>query len=357
MRLSELLKRRREEILSRFGERLRESPAPTDGISYSVLLDGLPSFLDELIEDLGEPEPPEKPAKAGLGVDTGVVHGEQRYKLGFDVVAVVREWAILRDIILELILAGPERVMPEEYRTLSRHMSAALIAAVQEHAEISDRERASYIGFMVHDVRNQLLSATAALSWLRSTPAQEAEAIRAIEASLGELRHVLERELTRARLAAMRSGTDISRYRVRIADLVALVVGETRALAAVRNVRVTTHGDPELAVNGDLRLLRSALVNVVGNAVKFTGEGTEVVIRAHGAGDVVELRVSDRCGGLRDESRERLFAEPTRSDPDRSGFGLGLAITRQAVEAHGGTITVENTPGAGCTFVLRIPRA
>jgi signal transduction histidine kinase len=292
--------------------------------------------------------------------ESGAEHGQQRHALGFDVVAVAREWAIVRDVILELIIEDAGRLDLDEYKILSRHVSAAAISAIQEHVEMAARERdrltAQHVGFMVHDLRNQLTGATAALSWMKLSPAHTAEATEAIGASLVELTRLLDRELTLARLTALKSGTQLHAEPILVADLLALAEGEVRALAAMRQVAVTTDCESGLTIRGDLRLLRSALVNLTGNAVKFTRPATAVAIAARTAGAFVEISVADGCGGLADDAREHMFAEHEQVGSDRSGFGLGLAICRQAVEAHGGAVTVQNRPGAGCTFVIALPR-
>ena len=83
-------------------------------------------------------------------------------------------------------------------------------------------------------------------------------------------------------------------------------------------------------MKGDPRLLRSALSNVVQNAVKFTRIGGVVILRARHEGDLVRIDVEDQCGGLPPERAERLFESFVQGPvEDRRGFGLGLAIARQ----------------------------
>jgi len=359
MTLRELLQDRRNEVLSRFADRVRRGPFPSDALTTSVLLDGLPAFLDQLCFELGAARRPETPDDASAAAQSGAEHGQRRHELGFDVVAVAREWAIVRDVILELAIEGSGRLDLDQYKTLSRHISSAGISAVQEHVEMSRRERdrltAQHVGFVVHDLRNQLTGAIAALTWMRQSPGHAAEAVAMIEASLAELTRLLERELTLARLTALKSGTEVHAERFLVVDLLALAEGEVRALAALRCVRVTTECEAGLTIRGDLRVLRSALVNLTGNAVKFTQPSTTVAVVARAAGGLVEISVADACGGLAEETRQQLFTEHEQVGSDRSGFGLGLAICRQAVEAHGGAVTVQNRPGAGCTFVIALP--
>lgn len=69
------------------------------------------------------------------------------------------------------------------------------------------------------------------------------------------------------------------------------------------------------------------------------------------------IEVEDGCGGVEPAEIEAAFAPFVRIDPKQPGFGLGLAIARQAVDAHGGTLRVQNLPGKGCVFVLSLPVA
>ena len=105
----------------------------------------------------------------------------------------------------------------------------------------------------------------------------------------------------------------------------------------------------------DERLVRSALGNLLRNGVKYTSPGGVVELRGHIANGRAVLEVEDCCGGLEPGKVEKAFAPFVRLDSNQSGFGLGLAIAKQAVDAHGGSIRAQNLPGKGCIFVLELP--
>jgi two-component system sensor histidine kinase BaeS len=120
-----------------------------------------------------------------------------------------------------------------------------------------------------------------------------------------------------------------------------------------------------LDTSGDLRLsvdpvrLRQAVGNLVANAVRHTPPSGRITLRGRRDGEVVVIEVSDTGSGIAAEDLPHVFDRFWRADRSRSratgGRGLGLAITRQLVEAHGGTVSVTSTPGAGTTFTIRLP--
>jgi signal transduction histidine kinase len=85
--------------------------------------------------------------------------------------------------------------------------------------------------------------------------------------------------------------------------------------------------------------------------VKFTHSGRTVRVRVRPG----TVEIEDECGGLREGDEKRIFQAFRQSSEDRSGFGLGLAIARQAIEAHGGSVQVRNLPGKGCVFQVSMP--
>jgi signal transduction histidine kinase len=103
--------------------------------------------------------------------------------------------------------------------------------------------------------------------------------------------------------------------------------------------------------------LRSAIDNVIGNAIKFTHQGSVVTIRAARQDKLIRIEIEDACGGLSEGKASELFEPFVQRDEDGRGFGLGLAIVKQAIEAHGGRVSVRNLPNKGCVFVFELPIA
>jgi signal transduction histidine kinase len=137
---------------------------------------------------------------------------------------------------------------------------------------------------------------------------------------------------------------------------------ESNAPHAIRkDVRiVVTAPEPSGVVRGDEGTLTEALVNVIGNAVKYSHPGGQVSVKTENTGDKVVISVTDTGIGIDEEDLLYIFDGLYRGKSARStysGTGLGLAISRRIIEAHDGMISVESRLGEGSTFVITLPAA
>jgi two-component system sensor histidine kinase KdpD len=109
----------------------------------------------------------------------------------------------------------------------------------------------------------------------------------------------------------------------------------------------------------DFALVTQALVNVVENAIKYSPADAPVDIRAQVAGDEVQIQIEDRGTGIPPGDLRRIFDKFYRIQREEApgGVGLGLAISKGIIEAHGGRIWAENRPGGGTTVVVTLPLA
>jgi heavy metal sensor kinase len=131
-------------------------------------------------------------------------------------------------------------------------------------------------------------------------------------------------------------------------------------LAEEKRQRISVQGDSTLVVSGDRLILRQALINLIDNAIKYSPTGVEIGVQVHqGKDSQVIVEVIDQGLGVSQEHQSRIFDRFYRVDKARSrewgGAGLGLAIARWAVEAHGGQIVVESAEGVGSTFRVTLP--
>lgn len=168
-------------------------------------------------------------------------------------------------------------------------------------------------------------------------------------------------ELTRAeggRMAMQREPIDLRELVEDVAGFLAVLAEEGRVCIEcdLPNVPVTA--------TGDWTMLRQALANLLDNAIKHSPPDAVVAIACRTHADYAEITVADQGPGIPPEALPRIFERFHRVDAARSrepgdrrgGFGLGLAIARQAVEAHGGSVAAESVPGKGSVFRIALPR-
>src|SRR5205809_1446222 len=146
---------------------------------------------------------------------------------------------------------------------------------------------------------------------------------------------------------------------VPLAPLVSRVISEISMGRSISDVRIDDDVPPHLAAEADAERIHQVLFNLVDNAVRFTPPGGEIEVTAHRDGARVEGRVTDTGVRVSAEHLPRVFERFYRVDPARSrddgGTGIGLAIARSIVEAHGGRILAKSDPGRGSAFTFDLP--
>jgi len=149
---------------------------------------------------------------------------------------------------------------------------------------------------------------------------------------------------------------------VSLRSLVADTVTRARALAGTRRLeQVSDNGADTYDVRGDHVAIEQLLLNLLGNAVRHTRADGAIEVRLAREPTHVLMTVADDGDGINADALPTLFDRFTRTDParrrDEGGAGLGLAICRAIAVAHGGSIAVESSPGAGARFTVRLPAA
>jgi signal transduction histidine kinase len=145
-----------------------------------------------------------------------------------------------------------------------------------------------------------------------------------------------------------------------LANVVEAVVGSTESLARTKGIELRSALPAGLPIGyGDERRVTQVILNLVGNAIKFTDVGF-VEIRVEAVGDNFNIAVKDTGPGIPIADQARIFEDFQQVDNsitrEKGGTGLGLAISRRLIAAHGGHITLQSTPGAGATFEIILPQ-
>ncbi|PZF80981.1 sensor histidine kinase [Jiangella anatolica] len=268
------------------------------------------------------------------------------------------------DDTLSLALRGPA-LPAEDRRVIEAFAAQAALALRQERltseaasagvlAE-ADRMRTALLAAVGHDLRTPLAAAKAAVTSLRSDEVQfddddRAELLETADESLDRLTALITNLLDLSRLQAGVLG--VSLRPTAAEGSVARALDELGEPARKVTVDLPA-GLPRLAA--DPALLERVLVNVIGNALRFSPPDRPPVVTARADGSVVELRVVDHGPGIPAPQRDRMFVPFQRLDDSGTGIGLGLALSRGLTEAMGGTLVPETTDDGGLTMRLTLP--
>jgi two-component system sensor histidine kinase/response regulator len=209
---------------------------------------------------------------------------------------------------------------------------------------------------IVHDLRTPLTAVIVGVEMLGSHGDLSASQRDMVNIAAGGGKTLLGMINDLLDVEKMESGTSQLRYeRLSAAALIAAAVEQVGSLAEMEGTSLVMELRGDLLFEGDENKLSRTLVNLIGNAIKFTHAGT-VTISASPDGADIRFAVRDTGAGIPPEAFERIFEKFGQLDAgNRVGTGLGLAFCKLAVEAHGGRIEVESKPGAGSTFSFTVP--
>jgi signal transduction histidine kinase len=354
--LHEFISSHRQEIIVRTRAKvaLRTAPRPTN----DELTNGVPLFLDQLVDILRQ-EAARFPPNGGAMGRSATQHGGDLLKQGFSIAQVVHDYGDVCQAVTELAMDMQIPITTEDFHTLNRCLDNAIASAVTEYSRQREMDSSGADvrrqGFFAHELRNHLNTAMLAFQVVRSGKVGvTGSTIDVLERSLRGIRELVDRSVSEVRLA---SGAH-QRERLRVADFIEEMEINGSIEATSRGLRFSVGPtDRQLHVDVDRHLLASAVSNLLQNAFKFTRPSSHVWLRTGSTSDHVSIEVEDECGGLRPGAAEALFLPFERHGPNRAGLGLGLAISRQAVEVDGGKLSVRDIPGKGCVFIVEMPHS
>lgn len=344
----ELIRRTREKVLRRLAPRATEEE----------MENGVPLFLSQLTEILRLAEAPGPEDDSNIG-RSAALHGGELLRRGFTVAQVVHDYGDVCQAVTELAVETRVPIGTDDFRVFNRCLDEAISQAVTGYEKhraklVTDQEN-ERLGFFAHELRNLLQTAMISFEVLkRGEVGVNGTTGRLHDRSLRGLLDLVDRSLTEVRLA---SGAQ-NRLPVRLAEFIEEIEIAATIEARSRNLHLTIAVvDYALMIEVDRQLLASAVTNLLHNAFKFTRPNGHVAVTTSATNERVRIEIEDQCGGLPSGTGEELFLPFEQRGRDRQGLGLGLAISRRAIEANEGTLSVRDRPGRGCVFTVDLPRA
>jgi signal transduction histidine kinase len=284
---------------------------------------------------------------------------------------MLREGVAIGTILLRK--TEPGAFTPRQVELLRTFAAQAVIAIenvrlfteIQEKShqlEVASQHKSQFLANMSHELRtplNAILGYTEMMAdGLYGDVGEKAQGVlERVQSNGRHLLGLINDVLDLSKIEAGQLVLAIEEYSV--ADMVATVLSATESLARAKNLKLGSAVAPGLPTGrGDARRLTQVLLNLVGNAIKFTDHGG-VEIKAARPGDRFEIAVVDTGPGIAPADQARIFDEFQQLDNTstrrKGGTGLGLSISRHIVELHGGRIAVESEVGRGSTFRISLP--
>lgn len=351
--LHEFLQTNRTEILELSEEKTRKlAGLRADSDQLKI---GLPLFYEQLIKVL-EQKLSQHPHKEMLSAAAS--HGREFLNHGYSLSHVVHSYGSMCQAITELATRKNADISAREFNILNGCLDVAIASAVSEFQfrsnEASEEREIKHLGFLAHELRNALSSATVAQEMIKQGLVGVGGSTAAVlEANLSRMRNLIDRSLSEVR---MRADSDLLIETFRLAELFDQIVITAKVDASKKNQTIMNEVGWKIELEADRQFILSATANLLQNAIKYSKNGGVIWLRGKAAGDRVFIEIEDECGGIQVDKISSLFKPFTQENEDRSGLGLGLTITQRAVHLSQGTIQVRNHPGRGCTFVIDIPQ-
>jgi PAS domain S-box-containing protein len=244
--------------------------------------------------------------------------------------------------------------------TLQKRAQEALLQA-KEEAERASKFKDQFLSTMSHELRtplNAILGFSELLTDERYGQMNERQSryIHHIHTSGKHLLKLISDILDLSKIEAGRM--ELTREDVAVASAYSEVLSALQPLADKKSHALLQQVEPNLYVRADATRFKQILMNLIGNAIKFTPEGGRIELTARQVGGQVRVEVRDNGPGIPSEEQQRIFeAFYRRAEAGKSieGTGLGLAITERLVQMHGSQLGIESKPGQGTCFHFSLP--
>jgi signal transduction histidine kinase len=236
------------------------------------------------------------------------------------------------------------------------------IGEKSQQLEVSSQHKSQFLANMSHELRtplNAILGYTELIldDIYGAAPAKMREVLDRVQRNGKHLLGLINDVLDLSKIEAGQLTLSLTEYSV--SEMVHTVITAVEPLATGKKLTLKSELPPDLPMaRGDERRLAQVLLNLVGNAIKFTDTG-EVAVRASASNGSLIIAVHDTGPGIPEGDQKKIFEEFQQADSSatkkKGGTGLGLSIAKRIVEMHGGRISVDSKLGEGSTFSITMP--
>lgn len=373
MTLSQFIRTSSKDIIGEW-ENFAQSLSPASGMTRLQLKDHIEQILFFIARDLEAPQSSKEQFDKSRGLadlqpapDTAAeIHGTLRHDDGYDIMEMVSEYRALRASIIKLWTRQNNVLSDKDVIDLTRFNEAidqALAESVVKFSQKVDQSKDLLLGVLGHDIRSPLATIHMSAELLKrmETPNErQLVLLTQIESSTARVRSIVTDllDLARARLG---TGIPLIKAPMSLSELCLGIINEMRIQHPERPFDVKI--EAEVKGNWDRIRLGQVISNLLGNAVQYGRQDTPITVTLKSTASAVHISVHNHGEPIPRSHLESIFESFTRApasgdsaEPAPQNLGLGLFISREIVNAHGGTISAISGKTEGTTFSIQLPR-
>lgn len=268
----------------------------------------------------------------------------------------------------EIILPGQEKIFLQVHGSALRNADGdymGTLVVLNDITRIRQLEniRKEFIANVSHEIKTPITSIMACIETLTDELSDSPETIHhlldILSRQTNRLNSIIDNLLKLSRIEWIEQKGEIKLEEVKLYNLLQKVIQERSEYSSLRKMKIILQCDSDFKIKVNSSLLEQAVANLLDNAIEYSDADSSIIIQGYQDQSGVIIKVIDHGCGIAKEHLSRIFERFYRVHKDRSrqsgGTGLGLAIVKHIINAHGGSVSVESTPGKGSVFTIKFP--